>query len=31
MYQIYPICLIISTSDFMRVLPKSRARFFVAA
>ena len=31
MYQIYPICLKISTNDFARVLPKSRARFFVAA
>ena len=31
MYQIYPICLKISTSDFARILPKSRMRFFVAA
>jgi len=29
MYQIYPICLKISTSDFARILPKSRMRFFV--
>ena len=28
MYQIYPICLKISTSDFARVLSKDRARFF---
>ena len=27
MYQIYPIFLKISTSDFARILPKSRARF----
>lgn len=31
MYQIYPICLKMSTSDFARILPKSRMRFFVAA
>ena len=31
MYQIYPICLKISTNDFARILPKSRMRFFVAA
>ena len=31
MYQIYPIFLKISTSDFARILPKSRMRFFVAA
>ena len=31
MHQIYPICLKISTSDFARILPKSRMRFFVAA
>ena len=31
MYQIYPICLKMSTSDFARILPKSRMRFFVVA
>ena len=29
MYQIYPIFLKISTSDFARILPKSRARFLL--